>query len=76
MQSKFVTNSCHEEDVRDQNRAGIEAEVTHFNFMLTLFFLFSLNADPREALDRQLRLQLYSGREHPPRDMSSSETGH
>eukprot|EP00757_Euglenozoa_sp_SAG-D1_P026612 gene26612-biopygen16996 len=49
-------NSCHEEGVRDQNRAGIEA------------------ADP--ARDRQLRFQLDSGREHPPRDMSSSQTGH
>eukprot|EP00757_Euglenozoa_sp_SAG-D1_P025111 gene25112-biopygen10414 len=37
-------NSCHEEGVRDRNRAGIEA------------------ADP--------------AREHPPRDMSSSETEH
>ena len=31
---------------------------------------------PRFARDRQLRFQLDSGREHPPRDMSSSETGH
>jgi hypothetical protein len=30
---------------------------------------------PREARDRQLRFQLHSGREHSPRDMSSSETG-
>eukprot|EP00757_Euglenozoa_sp_SAG-D1_P016663 gene16663-biopygen4706 len=36
-------NSCHEEGVRDRNRAGI---------------------------------QLDSGREHPPRDISSSEPGH
>eukprot|EP00757_Euglenozoa_sp_SAG-D1_P012557 gene12557-biopygen297 len=26
--------------------------------------------------DRQLRFQLDPGREHPPRDMISSETGH
>eukprot|EP00757_Euglenozoa_sp_SAG-D1_P002227 gene2227-biopygen11363 len=30
---------------------------------------------PREAQDRQLRFQLDSGREHPPLDISSSETG-
>ena len=30
----------------------------------------------RLARDRQLRFQLDSGREHPPRDMSSSQTGH
>eukprot|EP00757_Euglenozoa_sp_SAG-D1_P026407 gene26407-biopygen3393 len=29
-----------------------------------------------KARDRQLRFQLDSGREHPPCDMSSSETGH
>eukprot|EP00757_Euglenozoa_sp_SAG-D1_P026834 gene26834-biopygen17423 len=28
---------------------------------------------PRFARDRQLRFQLDSGREHPPRDISSSE---
>eukprot|EP00757_Euglenozoa_sp_SAG-D1_P002543 gene2543-biopygen11528 len=31
-------------------------------------------ADP--ARSRQLRFQLHSGREHPLRGMSSSETGH
>eukprot|EP00757_Euglenozoa_sp_SAG-D1_P026411 gene26411-biopygen16348 len=31
---------------------------------------------PRKARDRQLRFQLDSVREHPPRDMSSSENGH
>eukprot|EP00757_Euglenozoa_sp_SAG-D1_P016908 gene16908-biopygen4796 len=31
---------------------------------------------PRFARDQQLRFQLDSGREHPPRDMSSSKTGH
>eukprot|EP00757_Euglenozoa_sp_SAG-D1_P026269 gene26269-biopygen15406 len=42
-------SSCHEEGVRDRNRAGIEAVV---------------------ARDRQLRFQLNSGREHPPRDIT------
>eukprot|EP00757_Euglenozoa_sp_SAG-D1_P019646 gene19647-biopygen797 len=54
-------NSCHEEDVRDRNRAGIEA-----TFMLTFFYFFP-NTDP-SSLD--------SGREHPPREMSSSQTGY
>eukprot|EP00757_Euglenozoa_sp_SAG-D1_P020429 gene20429-biopygen6723 len=31
---------------------------------------------PQKWANRQLRFQLNSGREHPPRDMSSSETGH
>eukprot|EP00757_Euglenozoa_sp_SAG-D1_P026214 gene26214-biopygen14943 len=48
-------NSCHEEGVRDRNRAGIEAA---------------------SGAGSQLRFQLDSCREHPPRDMSSSETGH
>eukprot|EP00757_Euglenozoa_sp_SAG-D1_P026483 gene26483-biopygen16625 len=31
---------------------------------------------PQKMRDRQLPFQLDSGREHPPRDMSSSENGH
>eukprot|EP00757_Euglenozoa_sp_SAG-D1_P012353 gene12353-biopygen288 len=48
-------NSCHEEGVRDRNRAGIEAADPALQFLI---------------------FQLDSGREHPPRDMSSSETGY
>ena len=40
------------------------------------FIYFSSMPIPRSARDRQLRFQLDSGREHPPRVMSSSEPGH
>eukprot|EP00757_Euglenozoa_sp_SAG-D1_P026381 gene26381-biopygen16199 len=52
--------------VRDRNRAKIEADRAKFPSIPI----------PREARDQQLRIQLDSGHEHPPCDMSSSQTGH
>eukprot|EP00757_Euglenozoa_sp_SAG-D1_P026251 gene26251-biopygen15299 len=56
-------NSSHEEGIRDRNRAG-EARIS------------MVRKTKGHLKDRQLRFQLDSGREHPPRNTSSSETGH